>query len=160
MDCSPPGSSLHGIHARMLEWVAMLFSRRSSWPRDETHILHSPALAGRFCTTGTYKLNKQGDNIQPYHTPFPILNQSVIPCKVLTVASWPSYRFLRRQVRWFGIPISLRIFQFIVIYTVNGFSVINEVDVFLEIPCFLYDPVNFGSLISGSSASSKPSLYI
>src|SRR5574337_1332204 len=34
-----------------------------------------------------YKLNKQGDNIQPVHTPFPICNQSVVPCPVLTVAS-------------------------------------------------------------------------
>ena len=34
------------------------------------------------------KLNKQGDNIQPWHTPFPIWNQSVVPCPVLTVASW------------------------------------------------------------------------
>ena len=34
-----------------------------------------------------YKLNKQGDNIQPCHTPFPILNQSVVPCKILTAAS-------------------------------------------------------------------------
>ena len=56
-----------------------------------------------------YKLNKQGDNIQPWSTLFPILNQSVVPCSVLTVASWPAYRFLRRQVRWSGIPISLRI---------------------------------------------------
>ena len=64
-----------------------------------------------------YELNKQGDNIQPWHTPFPIWNQSVVPCPVLTVASWPAYRFLRRQVRWSGIPISLRIFQFMVIYT-------------------------------------------
>ena len=39
-----------------------------------------------------YKLNKQGDNIQPWHTPFPIWNQSVVPCPVLTVASWPAYR--------------------------------------------------------------------
>ena len=54
-----------------------------------------------------YKLNKQGDNIQPCHTPFPIWNQSVVPCPVLTVTSWPAYRFLRRQVRWSGIPISL-----------------------------------------------------
>ena len=46
-----------------------------------------------------YKLNKQGDNIQPWHTPFPIWNQSVVPCPVLTVASWPVYRFLRRKVR-------------------------------------------------------------
>ena len=59
----------------------------------------------------TYKLNKQGDNIQPWRTPFPIWNQSVVPCPVLTVASWPAYRFLRRQVRWSGIPVSLRIFH-------------------------------------------------
>ena len=56
-----------------------------------------------------YKLNKQGDNIQPWRTPFPIWNQSVVPCPVLTVASWPPYRFLKRQVRWSGIHISFRI---------------------------------------------------
>ena len=50
------------------------------------------------------KLNKQGDNIQPWHTPFPIWNQSVVPCPVLTVASWPAYRFLRRQVRCLVFP--------------------------------------------------------
>ena len=58
-----------------------------------------------------YTLNKQGDNIQPWHTPFPIWNQSVVPCPVLTVDSWPAYRFLKRQVRWSGIPISWRIFH-------------------------------------------------
>ena len=58
-----------------------------------------------------YKLNKQGDSVQPWCTPFPIWKQSVVPCPVLTVASWPAYRFLRRQVRWSGIPISLRIFH-------------------------------------------------
>ena len=56
----------------------------------------------------TYKLNKQHDNIQPWCTPFSIWNQSV-PCLVLTVASWPAYRFLREQGRWSGILISLRI---------------------------------------------------
>ena len=61
--------------------------------------------------SSAYKLNKQGDNIQPWSTPFPIWNQSVVPCPVLTVASWPAYRFLRRQVRWSGIPISWRIFH-------------------------------------------------
>ena len=47
-------------------------------------------------------------------------------------------------------------------YTVKGFRIVNEaeVDVFLEFPCFLYDPTNTGSLISGSSASLEPSLYI
>ena len=58
-----------------------------------------------------YKLNKQGDNIQPWSTPFLIWNQSVFPCKVLTVASWPEYRFPRRQVTWSGTPISWRIFH-------------------------------------------------
>ena len=57
-------------------------------------------------TYSAYKLNKQGDNIQHCCTPFPILNQSVFPSKVLTVASWPAYRFLRRQERWSGILIS------------------------------------------------------
>ena len=52
--------------------------------------------------------------------------------------------------------------QFVVIHTVKGFSIVNEakVDVFLEFPCFLHDPTNVGNLISGFSASSKPSLYI
>ena len=51
-----------------------------------------------------YKLNKQGVNIQPWHTPFPIWNQSVLPCPVLTVASCLAYRFLRRQITWSSIP--------------------------------------------------------
>ena len=39
MDCSPPGSSLHGIlQARMLEWVAISFSRENSRPRDQTRV--------------------------------------------------------------------------------------------------------------------------
>ena len=46
------------------------------------------------------------------------------------------------------------------IHTVKGFSIVNEADVFLESPCFLYDPMNVGNLISGSSAFSKPSLYM
>ena len=51
--------------------------------------------------------------------------------------------------------------QFVVIHTVKGFREVNEeVDVFLEFLCFLYDSTNDGNLISGSSASSKPSLYI
>ena len=42
---------------------------------------------------------------------FPNLNQTVVPCLVLTVASRLSYRFLRRQVRWSSIPITLRMFH-------------------------------------------------
>ena len=107
-----------------------------------------------------YKLNKQADNIQPWHTPFPIWNQSVVPCPVLTVASWPAYRFLRRQVRWSGIPISQNFPQFVVIHTVKGFGIVSktEVDVFLELSCFFDDPTDVVNLISGSSAFSKSSL--
>ena len=49
MDCSPPGSSVYGIsQARILEWVAISFSRRSSWLRDWTHI---SCTANRLFTT-------------------------------------------------------------------------------------------------------------
>ena len=97
------------------------------------------------------------------YTPFLIWNQSVVPCPVLTVASWPAYRFLRRQVRWSGIPVSWRIFHiFAVIHTVKGFGVINkaEIDVFLELSCFFDGPTDVGSLISGFYAFSKSSLNI
>ena len=46
VDCSPPGSSVHEIlQARILEWVAMPFSRGSSQPRDQTQV---SSTAGRF----------------------------------------------------------------------------------------------------------------
>ena len=80
-----------------------------------------------------YKLNQQGDNIQPWHTPFPIWNQPVVPCPVLTVASWPAYKFLKGQIRWSGIPISFRIFQFIVIHTVKGFGIVNKAQAGIKI---------------------------
>ena len=52
--------------------------------------------------------------------------------------------------------------QFVVIHTVKGFSIVNEaeIDVFLEFSCFLYEPMDTGSLISCSSAFSKSSMYI
>ena len=52
--------------------------------------------------------------------------------------------------------------QFIVIHTVKGFGIANkaETDIFLELSCFLHDPVDVGNLISGSSAFSKTSLNI
>ena len=50
--------------------------------------------------------------------------------------------------------------QFVVIHTVKGFVNKTEVDIFLELSCFFYDPVDVGNLISGSSAFSKTSLNI
>ena len=46
-----------------------------------------------------------------WQTSFLILNQSIFPCPVRTIASWPAYRFLKRQIRCSDIPISLRIFH-------------------------------------------------
>ena len=100
--------------------------------------------------------------MQPWCTPFPIWNQSVVPCPVLTVASWPAYRFLRRQVRWSGIPISWRIFHSLLWSTQSNAVAVNkaEVDVFLELSRFFNDPMDVGNLISGSSAFTKSSLNI
>ena len=52
--------------------------------------------------------------------------------------------------------------QFVVIHTVKGFGIVNkvEIDVFLELSCFLDDPADVDNLISGSSAFSKTSLTI
>ena len=65
------------------------------------------------------------------------------------------------KVVWYSYPFK-NFLQFIVIHTVKGFSVVNEaeVDVFLELLCFLHNPRNFGNLISDSSAFSISSLYI
>ena len=66
------------------------------------------------------------------------------------------------QVRWSGIPISKNFPQFVVIYKVKDFGVVNksEVDFFLELSCFFNDPLDVGNLISGSSNFSKSSLDI
>ena len=82
-----------------------------------------------------YKLNKQGDNIQPWHTPFPTWNQSVVPCPVLTVASWPAYSFSRGKSGGLIFPFFFQNFpHFIGIYTVKAFGIVNKVEIaaFLE----------------------------
>ena len=74
-----------------------------------------------------HRINKEDDNIQPSHTPFLIWNQSVVPCSALTVASWPAYRFLKRQVRWSGIPISVRSSHSL--FWSLGFGLVNKAEV-------------------------------
>ena len=67
-----------------------------------------------FCVMySAYKLNKQGENILPWHASLSILNQSIVPCPVLTIGSWPTYRLLGRQVKCSDIPISSRIFHWL-----------------------------------------------
>ena len=157
---------------------SLLFAIRVVSPAYLRLLIFLPAILILSCASSslafhmiysTCKLNKQGDSIQPWLTPFPIWNQSVVPCPVLTVASSPMDRFLRRQVRWSGIPISWRIFHSLLWSTqcwhphyVKGLDIVNkaEVDVFLELSCFFDDPTDVGNLISGSSAFSKSSLNI
>ena len=86
-------------------WGYWYFSQQSWF-----QLVLPPAQHFTWCNSA-YKLNKQGDNIQPWCTPLPIWNQSVVLCPVLTTASWPAYRFHRGQISWFGIPISFRIFH-------------------------------------------------
>ena len=137
IDGSPPGSPVPGIlQARTLEWVAISFSNAWKWKvkvksLSRVRLCAIPWTAAYQAPPSmgfsreeywsgvplpspmysAYKLNKQSDNIQPWCTPFPIWNQSVVPCPVRTVASWRAYRFLKSQVRWSGIPISFRIFH-------------------------------------------------
>ena len=97
--------------------------------------------------------------MQPWRTPCPIWNQSVVPCPVLTVASWHAYSFLKRQVRCL-VFLSLSEFSTAYCDPVKGFGIVNkaEIDIFLELSSFFDDQVV--NLISGSSAFSTSSLNI
>ena len=118
-------------------------------------------LASRPCRRRR-QLNKQDDNIQHWGTPFPIWIQSVVPCPVLTVASWLAYRFLKSRSGGLVFP---SLSEFSTVYYdphIQSFGIISkeEIDVFLELSCFFHDPVDVSNLISGSSAFSKTSLNI
>ena len=115
-----------------------------------------------FCIMySAYKLNKQGDNLQPRCTPFPIWNQSVVPCLTLNCCFLTCTQISQEAswVVWYS-HLFKDFPQFVVIHTVKGFNIINEaeVDVFLEFSCFFYDPMDVDNLISGSSTFLKSSL--
>ena len=108
-----------------------------------------------------YKLNKQDDSTLSYS----FLNLEPVSC-----SKWGSICCFMTQILvsqetgkmvWYS-----HLFQsfpwFIMTHTVEGFGIVDEteVDIFLEFPSFLYDPVNVGYLISGSSFLCKPSLDI
>ena len=119
----------------------------------------SPAFSMMY---SAYKLNKQGDNIQPRHTPFPIWNQSVVPCPVLTVAPDLHIGFSRGRSDGLVFP---SLSEFSKVYCdphSQKFGIGNkaEIDLFPELSSFFHDPEGVGNLISGSSAFSKTSLNI
>ena len=109
-----------GVHVSLSDLVSSVYMPRSgiaesygssisSFLRNLHTVLHSASPA--FCMMySVYKLNEQGDKIQPWCT-YPIWNQSVVPSLVLTVASWNAYRFLNKQIRWSGVTITWRIFH-------------------------------------------------
>ena len=149
-------SSLSAIRVVSSAYLRLLIFLLAIW--IQACASSSPAFCMMY---SAYKLNKQGDNIQPWLTPFLIWNQSVVPYLVLTISSLPAYRFLRRQIRWSGIPISWRIFHSL-LWSTQRLCIVNkaEVYIFLEFSCFSYDPVDIGNLISGSSVFSKSSLSL
>ena len=107
----------------------------------------SPAFCMMY---SAYKLNKQGDDTQPWHAPFPIWNQSIVPCPVLTCfLTCIQVSQEAGKVVWYS-HLLKNFSQCVVIHTVKGFSVVNEaeVDVFLEFFCFLYDSIDVDNLIS------------
>ena len=98
-------SSLSAIRVVSSTYLGYWYFSQQSW----FQLVLPPAQHFSWCTL--HISYKQGHNIQPWCTPFPTWNQSVVPCPVLTVASWPAYRFLKRQVRRSGLPIPFRIFH-------------------------------------------------
>ena len=89
MDCSPPGSSVHGIlQARVLEWVAMPSSRGSSQPRDQTHVSCISCIGRQIL----YHYSPWEDIPLPpnIHSPIPPLSKSweITPSHTFPTCPW------------------------------------------------------------------------
>ena len=88
MDCSPPGSSVHGVfQARILEWVAISLSRESLQPRDWTQVSRVSCIAGRFFITMAPGKPRRDVNHPPFCSPPTHVTIQSINGKG---ASWPS----------------------------------------------------------------------
>ena len=123
-DDSKPGSSVPGIfQARILDWVAVSFSRRSSQPRDQTQVSHVVGRCFTIWATGEVKINWDNvkmltDTVQNYSSLLLCVNSSQHACWVASVASdclWP-YRspgssvhgiLQTRVLEWVAIPFCL-----------------------------------------------------
>ena len=94
----------------------------------------SPAFHVMYCA---YKLNKQGENIQPRCTPFP--TSSLFHVQFCCFLTCTQVSQEAGMVVWYS-QLFKNFPQFVVIHTVKGFSIVNEVeiDVFLKFSCFFY----------------------
>ena len=102
-----------------------------------------------------YKLNKQGDAIQSWCTPFPVLTSSLFHiCSNCCFLTCMQVSQQAGQVVWYS-HLLKNFPQLVVIHRVKGFSIVTEteVDVFLELSCFFYGPTDVGSLIGLFKAS-------
>ena len=108
-----------------------------------------------------YKLNKQGDNIHSWHILSLFGSRMLFHVQVCFFLTCIQISQEASQMVWYS-HLFQNFPQFIVIHTVKGFSIVNkaEVDVFLELSCFLDDLMDVGNLISCSSAFSKSNLNI
>ena len=103
-----------------------------------------------------YKLNKQGDSIQPWCTPFPLWNQLLFYVWFYCFLTCMQVSQETAKVIWYS-HLLKNFLQFVVIHAGRGFNIVNEaeIDVIMAFSCFFYDPVNVGNLISGSSTFYK-----
>ena len=89
MNCSPPGSPVHGIlQARILEWIAMSSSRGSSWPRDQTLISCFYIVGGFFTHWGTWEVPLMKESF-PYSFISPIIYYSIMTYYVSDIPTSP-----------------------------------------------------------------------
>ena len=91
---------------------------------------------------------------------FPYLQSVCCSMSSLTDASWPAYRFLKRQIRWSGIPISFRIF-FSLLWSTQSKALEESIkQKYMFFPLLFQWPSGYWQFVSGSSAFSKSSLNI
>ena len=135
---SPPGSSVHGIlQARILEWVAISFSRGSSRPRDQTQV---SCIAGSsfnlWATRETHTaFTYSFSYLEPVCCSMSSSNHCFLTCIQISQEAG--------QMVWYS-HLFQNFPQFIVIPIVKGFAIVNkaEIVVFLELSCFFNDPVD------------------
>ena len=94
LDCNPPGSSIHGIsQARILEWVAVSFSRGSSWLRNRTHLLHWREILYHWATreAQTFHYVYVNQNIRLYTLNIYIFYFKDRNIKIILKRKWKKY---------------------------------------------------------------------
>ena len=98
-----PSNEHSGLISFRMDWLDLLTVQGNSQESSLTpqfKSINSSALSFLYSPTLTSIHDSwKNHSLDYWHTPFPIWNQSVVPCPVLTVASWPAHRFLKRQVR-------------------------------------------------------------